>query len=345
MKFLTGTELYKAVQVIASGQKPRFAVAFWGEGSQKLVGDVGNKTIQIICNLKMGGTNPLVIEDLLECKVPVQQHDTLHAKVYLNETAAIVASANASANGLGLEGAEQAFWEEAGVLIDDPQAISDIKHWFTRMWSESRKIKDDDLKRAEKVWMPRQRAKPSLRSFADFDVSASNLPLIDWFGDKDWDINPKFSEGKTKAALDYLEEQIDDGIIIEGPEDNKVLTPGRWVLWFKRTSKGQPSRQVNLLWACYGPILEDACKYTWERKFRPVALKTDNPGPEPFPITKEFQDLFVKVILRDEFKQLRTDDYDGAWFIPERVRLIKKFWKTLHSEYTDLAAHAVEAAA
>lgn len=40
----------------------------------------------------------------------LRQSDYLHAKVYIGQEAAIVTSANASANGLGLEGHEQACW-------------------------------------------------------------------------------------------------------------------------------------------------------------------------------------------------------------------------------------------
>jgi len=345
LQFLTGKELYKAVQNIASGTKPRFAVAFWGQGAKEQICDGGNKDIQIICNLKMGATNPFVIEDILGRRVPVRQHDILHAKVYLNETAALVASANASANGLGFEGAEQASWEEAGLFIDEPQAIVEIKRWFTRMWGESREINEGDLERAKATWRARQGAKPSLGSFADLDVNALSTPLIDWFGDNDWDTNAKYIKGKTRAAADYLEKRIADGIELEGTEDRKVLTPGTWVLCFRRTRKGQPDRREGLSWVCLGKILDDAFKYTGERKLRSVALAAERRGTEPFPITKRFQDSFVRVISRDEFEQLRTDEYDGAWFTAERLKLTRSFWATLHSEYTGPGTPDVEAAA
>ena len=345
MKFLTGKELFKAIQNIASGTKSRFAVAFWGQGSKQQIFDDGDKDIQIICNLKMGGTNPFVIEEILGRNVPVRQHDILHAKVYLNETTAVVASANASANGLGFEGAEQASWEEAGVLIDDPEAMADIKRWFTRMWGEGREIEEGDLERAKAIWKARQGAKPSLGSFADFNVNALRAPLIDWIGNSEWEINPQYAKGKSKAAVDYLKDQIDDGIEIEGPEDYKVLTPGTWVLCFRRTSKGQPYRRSGYSWVCLGRTLDDAFKYTGERQLRSVALAADYPGTEPFPITKRFQDLFVRVILRAEFEQLRTDKYDGAWFTADRLELMRSFWATLHSEFTGPGKPDVEAAA
>lgn len=42
------------------------------------------------------------------------QADDLHAKVYLSSNGVVVGSANASANGVGLEAGEQASWIEAG---------------------------------------------------------------------------------------------------------------------------------------------------------------------------------------------------------------------------------------
>lgn len=116
MEFLTGDKLRKAIEKLAKGKKLRLAVAFWGTGSENLLGDALGGDIRIICNLKSGGTNPYVLENFPRDKV--KQHDHLHAKVYIGEDKVVVTSANASANGLGLEGSEQNFWEEAGVLVD-----------------------------------------------------------------------------------------------------------------------------------------------------------------------------------------------------------------------------------
>ena len=107
----------------------RSAVAFWGEGSQGLV--TGDRA-RVICNLKAGGTNPFALQKL---KADLRQCDQLHAKVYIGQSDAIVASANVSANVLGLEGDEQACWIEAGVQLEE---IADVSDWFETQWDQSR---------------------------------------------------------------------------------------------------------------------------------------------------------------------------------------------------------------
>ena len=112
MRLLTGDELRAKVAAIAGERKPCCAVAFWGRGAAALFGP--RSRVRIVCNLATGGTNPDEIIALQAKGHTVLQHDQLHAKVYLGKSQAVVASANASANGLGLEASEQAKWIEAG---------------------------------------------------------------------------------------------------------------------------------------------------------------------------------------------------------------------------------------
>jgi hypothetical protein len=89
------------------GDRFHCAVAFWGKRSETLIDSDRRRNVKLICNLKMGGTNPNVVR-----KIPrdlVKQIDTLHAKVYIGDNFAGVTSANASANGPGLEGRPHAF--------------------------------------------------------------------------------------------------------------------------------------------------------------------------------------------------------------------------------------------
>ncbi len=139
----------------------------------------------------MGGTNPFTLDEYLRPRFTVQQHDTLHAKVYINETAAIVASANASANGLGFEGQEQAAWHEAGLFTEDRKMVEEIGCWFEHIWCASRPIEDDDIMNAKAAWKARQASKPLLKSFGNFEVDTTNLPLLTWRGNSEWEMNPR----------------------------------------------------------------------------------------------------------------------------------------------------------
>ncbi len=133
---------------------------------------------QIICNLSMGGTNPFAIEKMNLKNV--RHCDTLHAKVFIGSESVVIASANVSSNGLGLEGIEQAKWIEAGVEV---AATPEILNWFDNLWRASRVVSDSSLEQARSQWKRRQRAKPGLSNgFAEFDTEADDLPLLYWSG-------------------------------------------------------------------------------------------------------------------------------------------------------------------
>lgn len=177
MMFLSGEELTKAVRNITGGKDVCCAVAFWGSGADDLFTDVRGQKLRIVCNLRAGGTNPYAIKRLSKDGAVLRQRDDLHAKVYSSDRGAVVASANASANGLGLEGLEQAGWREAGVSMNDTKPVA---AWFEQLWSESRAIEPEDIQAAEKAWERRRKDRPSLLSFERFDPSAEPVPMIAW---------------------------------------------------------------------------------------------------------------------------------------------------------------------
>ena len=133
-----------------------FAVAFWGRGAGSILGLLhkdGSKRpkgkVRIICNLRLGGTNPDEIRKLLAAGVTVKHDDALHAKVYRFEDVAIVGSANASINGLGFENTE-ARWFEASSVIDVPQDLEQIDAWFKERWIQAKVVEETDLELAAK---------------------------------------------------------------------------------------------------------------------------------------------------------------------------------------------------
>ncbi len=132
------------------------AVAFWGQGAETLLSNPRVR-FRVVCNMRMGGTNPQVIRRLAEMNnVEVMQLDTLHAKVVAADGGAIVSSANFSSNGLGLEGAVSAAWLEAGVFISRSlPAFHEITQWFSQLWSRSVPITESDLIAAEDAWAKR----------------------------------------------------------------------------------------------------------------------------------------------------------------------------------------------
>ena len=121
------------------------AVAFWGEGSESIFKDYKGDPPRIICNLKLGGTNPKAIRKLKEKweNAKIRQHDDLHAKLVLTESQMIVGSANISSNGLGLEDGKEAGLRELGIRSRNARQLGAARKWFDQLWNnEAREIDD-----------------------------------------------------------------------------------------------------------------------------------------------------------------------------------------------------------
>jgi hypothetical protein len=158
MKFLDGRDATAEIKKhVDESKEVRMAVAFWGEGAAEDLGLLKKReAATVICNLKMGGTNPKEIRALMDGGVRVSQCDTLHGKVYLFDRLAIVGSSNASANGLSLQGTELSGWHEANLVSDNPDVYADASSWFDNLPAE--KIEEKDLVAAEDAWSRRRRS-------------------------------------------------------------------------------------------------------------------------------------------------------------------------------------------
>lgn len=173
-------------QLVAEEESLDVAVAFWGNGAQKLVHPIRTKSIRIVCNLLTGGTNPAVIEYFLELSreegldVQIRHCDRLHAKVIIGKKQAVIGSANISANGLGLEDEDSAHWLEAGMHIRERRELDEMGAWFDALWSSEqvKPIETCDIEAAYIAWernrrppMPTTFPMPDFFSITDFTVS------------------------------------------------------------------------------------------------------------------------------------------------------------------------------
>ena len=137
----------------------RCIVAFWGNGALGLFDGMGKEClrgIRIVCNLTMGGTNPRVIEEMLENEIVVRHSPTLHSKVYWTDRGVIVGSANASANGLSLESAAQEGWFESALYSNHRRIIDEVGRYVDEMWCKSNEITRRDLEKARRNWRKRR---------------------------------------------------------------------------------------------------------------------------------------------------------------------------------------------
>ncbi|WP_421345983.1 phospholipase D family protein [Aeromonas veronii] len=228
--FLYSENYLEQVKLLAgSSQNLSLAVAFWGNGAEKLFDDWQGGNLKILCNLSNGGTNPHTVRQLMALQgAEVRQANDLHAKVMLGESAALIGSANFSANGLGYEGSECSGWQEAGVRIDAPSQLASIRTWFDRMWEVNRgnTISDQDLLNAQVNWNKKRTAIPeanvgarlleqSLSAIkgrpiylAIYRCSASEKALQDFESVKE---KVQQAGGRTQGALDFFEDWPDEG--------------------------------------------------------------------------------------------------------------------------------------
>lgn len=323
-EFLVGRELDAAIARILVEPGCRAAVAFWGRESEKRLPLSGKGEFQVICNLMSGGTNPHAIEKLKRANV--RRSDTLHAKVFLGKTDAVVASANVSANGLGLEGGEQARWIEAGILTTE---IGPITSWMEKLWKESQPIKDEDIEVAKSVWAQRQRARPASKSILDFSFGHNDFPLVYWHGEnEDWEPN---IEAIRKQKI--TKKDVDEGLEAWGDYDLEVMSPGRWVLVWQRRKDGMPAKTPRPYWFQCGSALMSTFRYAakknWYHTVQAYRLST----PKPFDInSSKFYLSFASTIALPKFQMLRTGDDDEPWLSPERVAMMREFWKALQQD-------------
>ena len=332
MKFLVSDELKKEIETVLAEEGARCAVAFWGKGANKKLAQSGQGDFKIICNLASGGTNPSVIEKLP--RKNVMQCDTLHAKVFIGQSTAVIASANASANGLGLEGIEQARWIEAGVRLHE---YSDVSEWFDRLWnSGARPITDADLTRAKEAWSMRQKWRPTRIFIESFNAEGEDTPLLYWWCHADFQVNKKGVREYLGDFSPEIEASIEDGLQIDGHEDEKALKAGTWVLQWQLRNNGRPSGPLS--WFYTDKKIPKAYKYKG-KGWRDTIICAEQMPNVPFKLSEPgVSKVFFEVLSHDDFSDLRQQSYPGAWFTPERIRKMKKFWPAFKKRCLEIAS-------
>lgn len=331
MTFLFGDKLCYEIRKILREPDVRIAVAFWGNGSEQWV---TAKSAKIVCNLKMGGTNPCEMKRIAEREgVEVKQSDRLHAKVYIGGGKAIVTSANASANGLGLEDDEQAGWDEAGILIDESAAVTE---WFDRQWLSAKKIEPSDWRDAKRKWKQRRTFRPTRLSFAEFDVNdgAKDLPLISSSIDQEWSVN---HDALKKKCIDediaYF--RVSNGFEVEHDDDIGIMKD-RWILVWMPKRGGMP-RKTGLRWVrTSAEFVRDGFRYDDSPEIPRNVMLAPSPNdrpPVPFDLGDEsFVRSFLKLMSENDYSKLRDGVKGEAWF-SSREGLILKFWQELQIQY------------
>lgn len=324
--FLEGNQLSDAIRSILREPGAKAAVAFWGRDSDNWV---TAPDARIVCNLATGSSNPAAIKAL---GARARQLDTLHAKVYVGAQNCIVASANASANGLGLEGEEQAYWVEAGHLSSEAEAVG---AWFERLWRSARPITEGDLHAAEELWRRRRTTKPRLSSFAVFDPEAEDMPLVAWQHPlAKWElVDEAFTDLEPEAVAD-LRRRAEGGLEVSHPDDLGALR-NRWVLFFRRSASGRPDRRAAPWFERAGDhLMHQAFKYAGDERARDILLMPENTPAVPFDAGEpKFVKAFRAAIADPLVSELLDDDDEQrAWYEP-RLSNMRGFWRIAKRHY------------
>jgi hypothetical protein len=166
MQFVDGPGAEKKIQALLTrAKRVRIAVAYWGAGAVERLGveGVGTEDVEVVCDVRSGGSNPTEVERLRDIlgEKRVMTCDRLHAKVWITDLGAVIGSSNASANGLGHESDETIGLIEANIFVDDASALAVLERWFEQtVKPESRAVTAADLERARQLRKARRRDRP-----------------------------------------------------------------------------------------------------------------------------------------------------------------------------------------
>jgi predicted DNA-binding antitoxin AbrB/MazE fold protein len=162
MEFINSKKYKKVVdELFSNNENLDMAVAFLGIGAEDFFKKT-KKKIRFLCNFESGACNPNLIEKLFKQKnIELKTNPLLHAKIYIQDSSIIIGSANLSANGLSLEGAEQTAWHEVGVLSNNENLIKKSKTWFNDIWNESKDITMGDKNYQKDNWQKRRDRRPT----------------------------------------------------------------------------------------------------------------------------------------------------------------------------------------
>ena len=191
--------------MLSEADQASVAVAFWGEGAERLFAGWRGGPLRIICNLSQGGTNPTAITALQSLPgAQVRQLSDLHAKLVLTDHQLVVGSANVSTNGLGLERNEVAGWRETGILSEDPLHLRSAADWFNIQWQAAQPVTPQELSRAAAAWKPRRGQRPLPAAASSFlTLTADDLrdrPVY-------MAVYRNFASQRAKEALEDVKEK------------------------------------------------------------------------------------------------------------------------------------------
>lgn len=221
---LDGTQVRSQLAAcVPDSKNVRLAIAFWGDGAiEALALPKSLQHVKIVCNLRLGGTNPAEIRKLIKAGANVRHSDQLHAKIYLLDEHAVVGSSNASSNGLSFQnGDSYQGWTEANILIGRGAVYDEVERLFARIWREASEVNETDLKDALKAWTARRRAALADKKSAAPDLLTALYEQPALFQDRRYylTIDDTTISEEAESDLSRHQSQLEDAITLSAWED------------------------------------------------------------------------------------------------------------------------------
>lgn len=175
MTFFDGEGLSRTIREVVAAGPVDMAVAFWGtDAVSRLALPADLSTYQVVCDAESGSCSPIALGMLLDRGAKVATLSGMHAKLYRASNQMVVASANASVNGLSEEGDGDGL--EVGMLVSEQEAINRAAAWFARTFKRARILHSRDLSAIANRWSARRRSRPLRETLAE--ALMSNAPSL-----------------------------------------------------------------------------------------------------------------------------------------------------------------------
>lgn len=151
-ELLHGQALSDRIRVICAEDQVNCAVAFWSAAVRdELFPRWKKQTVRIVCDISMGCNSRSTLKSYGAPKSEnLRVRDGLHAKIYISTAGAIIASANASLNGIGLRSRPAGNMEAGVFFAPNTTGWREAQQLFDQFW-QSPMIDKNQLARAPKL--------------------------------------------------------------------------------------------------------------------------------------------------------------------------------------------------
>lgn len=277
IEFVSGNALTSRIcQVVKSTTQIDLAVAFWGSGSiERLALPDNLEHVRILCDLTSGACNPNVVHELHSRQAKIWTKDGMHAKVYLGERAAVIGSANASANGLGEEDDELDLGLEAGVFTSNIGVIKRARAWFSSQLNDADEVEVEFIDKLCAEYNERKKHRPMRRGIRKdslltaldnnpklFARRAVRLIAYEYSGFTSEELKPYRKIGPQLYGASTFKKFRRDGIYpFYIDYTGWPVSPGEWFLDFEVLPNQKNSKGIKVKFGGIWQVLSDEADY------------------------------------------------------------------------------------